>query len=117
MNGQVVALSDYRGTPRLGSAIEAFFSDKQLSTNTRRAYSQALKPLIGDLGWDLALDQLDPHKLLDVFQERWMAAKPSTWNTRITAIKSFVSYSCMPCKRSSKLSYSPRILKVYIKPR
>ena len=42
MNGRVIALSDYRGTPRLRSAMEAFFSDKQFSANTRRAYSQAL---------------------------------------------------------------------------
>ena len=41
MNGRVVALADYRGTTRLRSAVEAFFSDKQLSANTRRAYRQA----------------------------------------------------------------------------
>ena len=39
MNGRVVAIADYRGTPRLRSAVEAFFSDKQLSANSRRAYS------------------------------------------------------------------------------
>ena len=52
MSGRLVALSDYRGTPRLGSAIEAFFSDKQLSTNTRRACSQALHTVVVDLGWE-----------------------------------------------------------------
>ena len=36
MNSRVVTLADYRGTPRLRSAVEAFFSDKQLSANTRR---------------------------------------------------------------------------------
>ena len=28
VNSRVVALDDYRGTPRLRSAVEAFFSDK-----------------------------------------------------------------------------------------
>ena len=50
MNGRVVALADYRGTPRLGSAVEAFFSDKQLSANTRRAYSQALSAITEGVG-------------------------------------------------------------------
>jgi len=39
VSGRVVALAHYRGIPRLGSAVEAFFSDKQLSVSTRRAYS------------------------------------------------------------------------------
>ena len=40
MNGRVVALADHRGTPRLLSAVVSFFSDKQLSAKTRRAYRQ-----------------------------------------------------------------------------
>ena len=54
MNSRVVALADYRGTPRLRSAVEAFFSDKQLSSNTRRAYRQALSAVVEDLGLDLS---------------------------------------------------------------
>ena len=50
MSGRVVTLADYRGTPRLRSAVEAFFSDKQLSSNTRRAYRQALSAVVEDLG-------------------------------------------------------------------
>ena len=106
MNGRVVALSDYRGTPRLRSAIEAFFSDKQLSANTRRSYSQALSTIVEELGWDLPLDQLDSRKLLDAFQERWGSAEPATWNTRITAVKSFVSY----CRRNTWLQADPMAL-------
>ena len=106
MNGRVVALSDYRGTPRLRSAVEAFFSDKQLSANTRRSYSQALSTIVEELGWDLPLDQLDSRKLLDAFQERWGSAEPATWNTRITAVKSFVSY----CRRNRWLDHDPMTL-------
>ena len=62
MNGRVVALADYRGTPRLRSAVEAFFSDKQLSSNTRRAYRQALSAVVEDLGLDLGVDQLDSRR-------------------------------------------------------
>ncbi len=106
MNGRVVALSDYRGTPRLRSAVDAFFSDKQLSANTRRAYSQALQAIAKELGRDLPLDQLDSRKLLGAFQERWGSAQPSTWNTRITAVKSFLSY----CRRNGWLDHDPMAL-------
>ena len=103
VNGRVVALSDYRGTPRLRSAVEAYFTDKQLSANTRRGYRQALSAIAGELGWDLPLDDLDPRRMLDVFQERWGSAQPSTWNTRITAVKSFLSY----CRRNGWIDHDP----------
>ena len=106
MNGRVVAMADYRGRPRLRSAIEAFFSDKQLSTNTRRTYEQTLQAIAEELEWDLPLDQLDSRKLLDAFQERWGSAQPSTWNTRITAVKSFISY----CRRNGWLQHDPMAL-------
>ena len=106
MSGRVVALSDYRGTPRLGSAVDTFFSDKQLSANTRRAYSQALSAIADGLGRDLPVDQLDSRKLLDVFQQRWGSAQPSTWNTRITAVKSFFSF----CRRNGWLDHDPMAL-------
>ena len=92
MNGRVVALSDYPRTPRMRPAMEAFFSDKQLSANTRRAYSQALSAIADGLGWDLPVNQMDSRKLLHVFHERWGSAQPTTWNTRITAVQSFISY-------------------------
>ena len=108
MNGRVVALADYRGTPRLRSAVEAFFSDKQLSSNTRRAYRQAISAVVGDLGLDLRVDQLDSRNLLNVFQERWESTQPATWNTRITALQSFVSY----CQRNQWLDHDPMSLVV-----
>ena len=108
MSGRVVALSDYRGTPRLRSAVEAFFSDKQLSSNTRRAYRQALSAVAESLGWDLPVDQLDPRRILEAFQKQWGSAKPATWNTRITALQSFVSY----CQRNKWLQHDPMSLVV-----
>ena len=106
MNNRVVALADYRGTPRLRSAVEAFFSDKQLSANTRRAYSQALSAVAETLGWDLPVDQLDSRKVLEVFQRQWGSAQPATWNTRITAIQSFISY----CQRNQWIDHNPMTL-------
>ena len=108
MNSRVVALADYRGTPRLRSAVEAFFSDKQLSANTRRAYRQALSAVAESLGWELPVDQLDSRRLLDAFQERWGSAQPATWNTRITALQSFVSY----CQRNKWIDHDPMTLVV-----
>ena len=106
MNSRVVALSDYRGTHRLRSAVEAFFSDKQLSANTRRAYSQALQAITEEFGSDLPLDQLDSRKLLDAFQARWGSAQPATWNARITAVRSFIPY----CQRNGWLQHDPMAL-------
>ena len=108
MNSRVVALADYRGTPRLRSAVEAFFSDKQLSSNTRRAYRQALSAVVQDLGWDVGVDQLDSRHILEVFQQRWGSAQPATWNTRITALQSFVSY----CQRNKWIDHDPMSLVV-----
>ena len=108
MNSRVVALADYRGTPRLRSAVASFFSDKQLSSNTRRAYRQALSAVVEDLGLELRVDQLDSRNLLNVFQERWGSAQPSTWNTRITALQSFVSY----CQRNRWIAHDPMSLVV-----
>ena len=108
MNSRVVALADYRGTPRLRSAVEAFFSDKQLSSNTRRAYRQALSAVAESLGWDLPVDQLDPRHVLEAFQEQWGSAKSATWNTRITALQSFVSY----CQRNQWIAHDPMSLVV-----
>ena len=106
MSGRVVALSDYRGTPRLRAAIEAFFSDKQLSANTRRTYSQALWAIADGLGGNSPVDQLDSRMLLNVFQERWGSAQATTWNTRITAVKSFISY----CRRNGWVQHDPMAL-------
>ncbi len=86
--------------------MEAFFSDKHLSANTRRGYSQALETVVEELGWDLPLDQLDSRRLLDVFQKCWGAGKPATWNTRFTAVRSFFSY----CQRNTWLQDDPMVL-------
>ena len=108
LSSRVVALADYRGTPRLRSAVEAFFSDKQFSSNTRRAYRQALSAVVEDLGSDLGVDQLDSRRVLEVFQQRWGSARPATWNTRITALQSFLSY----CQRNKWIDHDPMSLVV-----
>ena len=108
MNSRVVSLADYRGTPRLRSAVEAFFSDKQLSSNTRRAYRQALSAVVEDLGVGLRVDRLDSRAVLEVFSQRWGLAQPATWNSRITAVQSFVSY----CQRNQWLQHDPMSLVV-----
>lgn len=103
VNGRVVELVDYRGVPRLRSAVEAFFSDRQLSTNTRRAYGQALDAVGEYLGWDIPGDRLEARRLLEVFQVQWGPARPATWNTRITAVRSFLSF----CRRHGWLDHDP----------
>ena len=106
MGNKVVALADYRGGSRLRWAVESFFSDKQLSPNTRRAYRQTLTVVAEELGWDLPVNQLAARWLLDVFNDRWGSSKAATWNTRITAVKS--SVSC--CRRNEWVDHDPMAL-------
>ena len=77
-----------------------------VTNGPRRAYSQALSAIADGLGRDLPVDQLDSRKLLDMFQQRRGSAQPSTWNTRITAVKSFFSF----CRRNGWLDHDPMAL-------
>ena len=79
-----LALCDRRGTPQLRSAV------------------------VEDLGLDLGVDQLDSREVLEVVSQRWGSAQPATWNTRITALQSFVSY----CQRNKWIGYDPMSLVV-----
>ncbi len=57
---------------------------------------------------DLRVDQLDSRDVLEVFQIRWGSAQSATWNTRITALQSFVSY----CQRNKWIDHDPMSLVV-----
>ena len=56
----------------------------------------------------MPVDQLDSRDVLEVFQRRWGSAQPATWNTRITALQSFVSY----CQRNKWIDHDPMTLVV-----
>ena len=64
--------------------------------------------MVEDFGVDLRVDQLDSRKVLEVFSQRWGSARPATWNTRITALQSFVSY----CQRNKWIDHDPMALVV-----
>ena len=53
---EVVLLPDR--IPTLADAVEGFFSDKDLSPNTRRTYRQALDALVADLGQNMTISHL-----------------------------------------------------------
>ena len=91
---EVVPLPDR--LPTLADAVEAFFADKDLSPNSRRTYRQTLDVLVADLGSGLRVDELTGPGIRRVLDQRWGTAAPATWNTRVTALQSFVSY----CRRS-----------------
>ena len=57
---------------------------------------------------DLRVDQLDSRDVLEVFSQRWGSTQPATWNTRITALQSFVSY----CQRNKWIDHDPMSLVV-----
>ena len=94
---EVVALPEQ--FPTLSDAVEAFFSDKDLSPNACRTYRQALNALVGDLGPNLLLSQLTGPRIRAVLTERWGESAPATWNARLTALQSFVRY----CRRNQWL--------------
>ncbi len=82
--------------PTLGSAVDTFFVDKDLSPNSRRTYRQTLDVLVADLGSGLRIDDLTAAGIRRVLDQRWGTAMPATWNTRVTALQSFVRY----CRRN-----------------
>lgn len=81
-------------TPKitLGAAVEAFFADKDLASNSRRTYRQTLDALVSDLGADGAVTAVMPSTIRQTITDRWDDSAASTWNSRMTALQSFVRY-------------------------
>lgn len=77
--GEVVPLPER--TQTLAAAVEAFFADKDLATNSRRAYHQTLDTLTAELGGDLPIDKLTTAKIRRTLDKRWGDSAPATWNT------------------------------------
>ena len=94
---EVVPLPDR--IPTLADAVEGFFSDKDLSPNSRRTYRQALNALVTDLDQNMMISHLTGSNIRGVLISRWGDAAPATWNARLTAIQSFVRY----CRRNQWL--------------
>ena len=91
MSDQVVVLSEYRRL-RWDAAVESFLAAKQLSLATRRTYRLALDTVGDQIGSDIPLDEIHPEQLLGVFLARWGDSTPNTWNTRLIAVRSFLSF-------------------------
>lgn len=87
----------------LGRALEAFFADKDLARNSLRTYHQTLDALVADHTPDLPVAKLTPAKVKRTLQQRWGESAPSTWNSRMTALQSFVRY----CDRNEWINRSP----------
>ena len=92
-----------KGQIGLGAAVEAFFNDKDLARNIRRTYHQTLDALIEDHTPDLTVAKLTSAKVRSTLLSRWADAAPSTWNSRITAVQSFIRY----CDRNDWIVNSP----------
>lgn len=87
----------------MGAAVEAFFADKDLARNSRRTYHQTLDSLVEDHNPDLTVAKLTPAKVRRTLESRWGQAAPSTWNSRMTALQSFVRY----CHRNGWIKRDP----------
>lgn len=87
----------------LGSAVEAFFVDRDLARNSQRSYRHVLDALTADHGPDLPIGKLTPAKVRRTITRRWDDAAPATWNARITALQSFIGY----CTRNRWTTQDP----------
>ena len=86
---EVVALPDR--VPSLGRAVEQFLAAKPLSANARRSYAYCLGAVVEDLGAGTALGDVTPERLRGVLEDRWGNTAAATWNSRLTAVGSFVA--------------------------
>ena len=102
MSNQVVVLSEYRRL-RWDGAVEAFLAVKQLSSASRRTYRLALDTVGHQIGSDTPLDEIRPEQLLGVFLSRWGDSTPNTWNTRLIAVRSFLSF----CRARGWIDHDP----------
>lgn len=91
------------GAPALAPALDAFFADKELAPNSDRTYHQTLDALVADHGPNLAVNKLTTARVRRTLTQRWGDAAPSTWNSRITALQSFVRY----CDRNGWIAHEP----------
>lgn len=85
------------------AAVEAYFIDRDLAPNSRRTYRPVLDALVADHGPDLPLRSLTAARIRRTLKNRWDASAPSTWNSRITALQSFIGY----CDRNGWIRRNP----------
>ena len=102
MNREVAVLADYR-TPRWDRAVESFLASKQLSSATRRNYRLALDAVGERIGPSTPVDQVHPDHVLGIFLDRWGDGTANTWNTRLIAVGSFLSF----CRSREWLDHDP----------
>ncbi len=87
----------------LRAAVEAFFVDRDLALNSERTYRPVLDALVADHGPDLPMRSLSASKVRRTLTNRWDTSAPSTWNSRITALQSFIGY----CDRNDWIGRDP----------
>jgi len=87
----------------LTKAVGAFFADRDLAPNSQRTYRPVLDALVDDHGSDLAITSLTSAKIRRTLTDRWGESAPSTWNSRITALQSFIGY----CDRNGWIRRNP----------
>ena len=87
----------------LQNAVEAFFSDQDLSPATRCTYDATYRALQEIFGVAASVASLNRGKLHYWFKKRWGKSAPATWNSRLTAIQVFVKY----CRQQGWLTRNP----------
>ncbi|URN11387.1 site-specific integrase [Streptomyces radiopugnans] len=90
--GTVHALPRTTGAPTVAHAAAAYLDTIRVP-NTRRSYTVVLDRLAAHYGDRALLDDVaDPDRLAAWFTTQWGTAAARTWNTRLNALHSAVSY-------------------------
>jgi len=96
--GQVLRMPKKGVTLR--KAVDAFISQPDLAPTTERSYRHTLAVVLGAVGSEMLIAELDPVQVQSVLEQLWGNAAPATWNRQVATLRSFLSY----CRRRSWLA-------------
>jgi hypothetical protein len=87
--GEVVRLPG--GTLTFQAAVDAFLSQHELASSTRRVYRASLAGLAAAIGPATALDKISGPALAGWFRAHHGRAAPATWNRELATVRAAVS--------------------------
>ena len=89
--------------PTLKKAIEAFFEDRDLAPVTHRNYEVLYGAIVRYFGAKASLSTLTTAQLRRFLDLRWGRAAPASYNARVAALQSLLTY----CKRQGCVKKDP----------
>lgn len=90
-------------TVTLEEAVDAFLTERDLASGTRRKYAATLKVLAQELGPGTPVADVGGRQVVAFLRRRWTTAAPATWNRQRATVRSFFAY----CRRQRWLVDDP----------